>query len=423
MNDALDLLRRSVEAVRAIDLDSLTDGELHELAIATQQLCGRLTAATAPLLQRWEQRGVWAGDGSRSSAARLARETRSSQATARRELRRARSLAGMPATSLAAVAGELSTDLVDLLATADTTARHDLFVEHEAALLESIRGLRYSQAHRAVRYWCHRADAELERDDHDADDDRDAARLSVSTTLDDMVVVNGALDPVGGAIVVGELDRLAERLRLDDLRDGVDRTPAQRRAAALVQMATRSATAPADGRAPRPLFTALIGDRTLTDLCELANGTVVTAQHLLPYVDTALLEAILFDGPTTLVSVSRKRSFTGALRRAIEARDRHCQHPAGCDEPAVNCDVDHIEPHARGGLTSQSNGRLECRPHNRNAQRHDHETSPPPERTVTRLDEIRARIRWRMRLDHPDDFADPAERDVRADPDHRRRAG
>jgi hypothetical protein len=83
------------------------------------------------------------------------------------------------------------------------------------------------------------------------------------------------------------------------------------------------------------------------------------------------MEVVLFDGPATVLSVSRRRSFTGALRRAIEVRDRHCQHPAGCDVPVDRCDVDHVVPWIAGGRTDQFNGRLECRAHNRHADLHD----------------------------------------------------
>ena len=93
-----------------------------------------------------------------------------------------------------------------------------------------------------------------------------------------------------------------------------------------------------------------------------------------------MYEVVLFDGPSTVVSVSNKRLFTGALRRAIEVRDRHCQHPSGCDEPADRCDVDHIVPASRGGPTSQGNGRLECKVHNRNPVKHDHGALPRPDR-------------------------------------------
>ena len=60
----------------------------------------------------------------------------------------------------------------------------------------------------------------------------------------------------------------------------------------------------------------------------------------------------------------RARFFTGALRRAIEVRDRHCTHP-GCHVPADQCQVDHVLEYARGGETTQDNGRLQCPVHNR----------------------------------------------------------
>jgi 5-methylcytosine-specific restriction protein A len=74
--------------------------------------------------------------------------------------------------------------------------------------------------------------------------------------------------------------------------------------------------------------------------------------------------------------MSPQRTFTGWLRRAIQVRDRHCQHPAGCDEPITRCDVDHILPNVAGGRTAYANGRLQCATHNRNAIFHDR--APPP---------------------------------------------
>ena len=54
----------------------------------------------------------------------------------------------------------------------------------------------------------------------------------------------------------------------------------------------------------------------------------------MPHLGVAEVETILFDGPFTVIAASTARSFTGRLRRAIEVRDRHCQHPSGCDVPA-----------------------------------------------------------------------------------------
>ncbi len=313
----------------------------------------------------------------------------------------------MPATEAAVTAGDLSLDHVDLLGRANQPWRHAVFAEHEPTLVTECAKLRFPQAKRMVDYWCQRADAEAA--ESDAERQRQAAHLHASATLDGTVVVNGVLDPVGGKIVTDELSRLERDLYLADQRDGVTRTAAQRRAAALVEMATRSATAPAKGKRPRPLFTVLIGDDSFARMCELANGQVITPGTLVPWLGTAELETVLFDGPTTVISVSRRRRFTGALRRAIQVRDRHCQHPSGCDEPADRGDVDHIVPVADNGPTSQFSGRIECWTHNRDATKHDHGAIPRPARPVTVLDELRARLRWRILhgyYDDPDDDGD-----------------
>ena len=71
-------------------------------------------------------------------------------------------------------------------------------------------------------------------------------------------------------------------------------------------------------------------------MCRLASGTVVTPGSLVPWLRDADLERIVFDGPDRVLSVSRRREFTGALRRAIEVRDRECGHDL-CDRPASEC--------------------------------------------------------------------------------------
>ena len=191
-----------------------------------------------------------------------------------------------------------------------------------------------------------------------------------------MVDLRALFDPIGGAAFLDELVRLMEQLRLDDEQTGRLRTATQRRADALVEMATRSRTARDSGLRPRPLITIHVGEESFARICELATGTVVAPGQVVPLLADADLERIVFDGPDRVISVSHKRRFTGALRRAIEVRDRHCRHPSGCDEPASRCDVDHIIPHSEGGPTSQDNGELRCWPHNRNP---DLRNAHPPE--------------------------------------------
>jgi hypothetical protein len=395
-------------------IEEFTDDELHAFVVTLQRQRARLGAVAAEALARWDDRGVWAGDGSRTAAARLSRETNTSSQSAKVELRRARALRTMPATRSAVADGRLSIDHVDLLARANQTWRDAVFADHEALLVEQCERLRFHDARRMVDYWCQRADAD--RAENDAEHRRRASHLHCSETIDGERMISGRLDPIGGSVVEAELLRLERELYLADRGDGVVRTGSQRCAAALVEMATRSASTPVDARRPKPLFTVLIGDQTLTRLCELADGTLLPPGQLGAWLGVADLETVLFDGPSRIVSVSRRRTFTGALRRAIEVRDRRCQHPSGCDVPATACDVDHIVPRARNGETSQFHGRLECPTHNRRAERHDHDAMPLPSRPVTRLDELRARLRWRIHhhLDDAGDAGDAGDGDAAA---------
>jgi hypothetical protein len=175
------------------------------------------------------------------------------------------------------------------------------------------------------------------------------------------------LDPISGAIVADELARLEHQLFEADWAEATERlgrklavselkrTAGQRRADALVEMATRSRTAPADGRCLEPLFSVFVGYETLHGrICELANGgPVVTPGALVPWLSQAVIERAVFE-PGGRVEVSAKaRLFTGATSRAIELRDRGCSHPY-CDQPANTCQADHIQPYATGGPTTQT---------------------------------------------------------------------
>ncbi|MCU1460906.1 MAG: hypothetical protein JWO37_981, partial [Acidimicrobiales bacterium] len=103
---------------------------------------------------------------------------------------------------------------------------------------------------------------------------------------------------------------------------------------------------------------------------------VISPAEVVAYLGEADVERIVFDGPSRVIDVGvRRRFFGGATRRAIEVRDRTCTHPSGCDVAAEACEIDHIVPWSRGGLTTQANGRCLCAVHNR--RRNAEERAPP----------------------------------------------
>jgi hypothetical protein len=189
------------------------------------------------------------------------------------------------------------------------------------------------------------------------------------------------LDPISGAIVSGELQRLEQDLFAADWADAKQRlgreptvadlvrTPGQRRADALVEMATRSKITCADGRRPAPLVSVVVDYETLRGrICELANGTVIAPGALVGWLNEAYIERAVFN-PENRVEVSaRARLFSGATRRALDLRDQYCTHEF-CDRPADECEGDHVVPYAVGGLTTQDNGQLLCGYHNRLRQK------------------------------------------------------
>jgi hypothetical protein len=69
------------------------------------------------------------------------------------------------------------------------------------------------------------------------------------------------------------------------------------------------------------------------------------------------------DGLPTAMS-SASRLFTGAIRDAVLLTATHCTHP-GCIVPASRCQIDHLHPRYRGGVTSVCNGGGACGHHNR----------------------------------------------------------
>jgi hypothetical protein len=237
------------------------------------------------------------------------------------------------------------------------------------------RTLRFGQFRRVLAYWESRADPDgSEESAKDKHARRDAY---LAQSFEGMFLGRMVLDPMSGTILKETWSAIEDEffqadwaeakaaLGRDPLLTELPRTPAQRRADALVEMAIRARTAPPGGRRPAPLFSVLVDWPTLAGrICELASGLPITPGTLLPWLDQAYLERAVW-GPEGRIEVSRTaRFFTGATRRAIELRDRQCTHPF-CDRPADECEVDHIVPWEAGGETTQENGRLRCGVHNR----------------------------------------------------------
>jgi len=258
------------------------------------------------------------------------------------------------------------------------------FVDDEERLVGKARERAFRRFEQDLAYW---------RLEHDLDDEEAAARrrvedrrLHLSPAFQGSWVLDGELDPINGSIVHDTLSAIERELFEQDWKDAratlgrepvvadLQRSPAQRRADALVEMAIRSRTKPKDGRRPEPLFTVVLGLSRFEQLCELASRTVLTPGSLVPWFDQAWVERMVFGPQSRVLDVGvQRRLFDGATRRAVEVRDENtCFHDL-CDDPIEQ--IDHIEPASWGGPTEQTNGRGACAFHNRNR----HRRGPPDE--------------------------------------------
>jgi hypothetical protein len=372
----LDDLERDLDLLAGSDPFSYGDPES---IVALERMAARLEFCVARAVAAFDAGGEWAADGAKGTTPWLSTRCHLPQSVARAQLRRGRALPSLPLSAAAFSSGEIGVAQIDALAQAAAgpgRGTAEAFARDEALLVGHAKGMKFAPFRSILAYWTQLADPEGAEE---SDLERRARRdVYLTKSINDMYLGGMTLDPVSGAIVSKELVRLEQELFDADWAQakaelGRDpkihelcRTSAQRRADALVEMATRSASAPADARRPEPLFTVLVGYETLYGrISQLADGSVLSPTTLLPWMDGAWFERIIFrPGARAECSVTA-RFFTGATRRAIEVRDHDgCTHEY-CEEPAENCQIDHIVPYTQGGETTQEMGRVMCGFHNR----------------------------------------------------------
>jgi hypothetical protein len=375
--DVLDRAAGVLAELREVDLDGLGDDALSDAVLALQRLRGGVDVAEARVLSRWDAQGCWRASGAKTGAAWLAWKRRVPIQVARQRVRHARALRSLPAIEQAWGVGEIDRSHVTTLLGVRNARTAGVFDgDGHRWLLGMARQHGFVDFKRA----CDRWELVVDPDgaEQGAQDDRDSREVHLSQSFRGLWFGRMTLDPISGTIVdttLREIERelferdwaeAKARLDRDPTIADLARTPAQRRADAMVEMAIRARTAPADGRRPAPLFTVVVGLDTLCGpILELFNRTMATPGTVAPFLTQADVERIVFDSPSRVIDVGAKRRFfRGALRRAIEVRDRTCFHPS-CDEVPERFEVDHIHEASKGGPTTQDNGQGGCGFHNR----------------------------------------------------------
>src|SRR5665648_384182 len=309
------------------------------------------------------------------------------------EVRRAETLATMPAVREAAVTGRVTVEHVDVVARiaagASVPVREALGSDQgQATLVELARRIDAGQFARFVALWADGLDAGAHERDHQA---QRAARFLHLADTDGGTRISGQLDRMAGHRLRLALEAASGRPGVDD-----DRTSEQRRADALGAIAEKVLSLPdtGSGAAVRPHISFVMTERTWAGLRALrgvaaASGEGAAAAAAVPPVtledgtpvpisevaqalcDCELTRVVMGAGSEPLDLGRTQRTYTGAQRRAVIARDGGCAWPS-CDRPARWCEVHHIRWWDRDrGATSVQNGVLLCSFHHHEVHRQD----------------------------------------------------
>jgi hypothetical protein len=364
----------AIDEIAGLDLGALSPAELSAAVLEHQRQFARLEAQAARVTAAWETRKAWQADGAKSGAVWLSIKARIPDGAARRRIRLGKALAAHPIVGAAWMAGDIDGAHVQVLNAACTNRTAGFFDRDEALLVDEATRLTFRKFTRAVDYWLLHADPDGAEDNAARQHDHRALHLNQS--FDGRWFGTITLDPLAGTMVSETLEGIEqnlfdidwgearERLGRDPMAGELRRTPAQRRADALVEMAIRARCVPADGRRPVPLFTILIGWERFQQLCQTARGQVIAPGQLVDWLEDSYVERVVFDGPSRVVDLGvHQRLFRGGTERVVKIIGGECDHEL-CEEPADRCQTDHIEPWSAGGLTTQANGRPLCRFHN-----------------------------------------------------------
>ncbi len=352
-------LQRIAATLGTARLDSLAAPDAARTHDLLRTVCDQLRAVDARLLAQVEADGRWAASGAaRTFPEWVARRGGSSVGTARREVELGKALSNdLPAARAAVAEGRMSLEHAQVLARFGPTSEArrtsltgDRPDRNEAFLVGAAERVGVDDYRKVMRRWAAAVDTSTHEAEHQAAVAREYLYLNrrpdgveILGFLAQLVLDRG-LAGAGVALV-------RPHISVHVPWDTVERLRAQGSAA--------GDDGAADGEGS--VVTLERPDGTLGAVAELDDGTPLPLSVLAQLACDAELTRIVFGPDGEPLDVGRaQRTYTGPQRRAVIARDRHCQYP-GCGAPPVLGEIHHVQWWNRDcGRTSVGNGILLC---------------------------------------------------------------
>jgi hypothetical protein len=369
MGQAIQAFSEALERLRSAEVTALSSQELVDEVVGLRRLIDGIEVEWSRRVAQLDRPGNLPPEVS-SPTHLLKTACNMAGSRAMRALTLGRRLADLPLVDKAFISGVLSFDQVKVFTDLPSSLT-DALCADEAMLVEAVAPLTVHQTRRVVDYWRWAVDGP---DQQTLDRLRyDERHVHASRTIGGMVTGSFLLDPLGGEVLLEALAAATPPPGDDDLR-----TPQQRRADALTDIARRFLDT---GQAPgseKPHLLVLTDLNALQGkgggLHETVGGQVLSPETIRQIGCDSTITRVVFGPDSQPVDVGRAtRIIPPAIRRAVIARDRHCQGP-GCDRPARWCDIHHLTHWADGGPTAIWNLQLLCRYHH--TRQHQH----PPRR-------------------------------------------
>jgi hypothetical protein len=362
-------LRSAVEAYDAVDPHLLPDSTLLTEIEELLAVRDRIDGVVQRLLAVADVRDATVAEFGRSTTNWLTVEMRLSGVEARRRVRVARDRPVRLVLSAAMDTGEVSLEHASRIESCLARLPVDWREESERILVEAARSVDPDALRPLVDQLRLRSGADESREAREQRMYGDRW-CTTATTFDGMLDLHAMLDPTGGATVLAALTSLTGIPSGGD----DDRTAGQRRADALVDLASYSLTAARlpDSGGDRPQITVTIDWDTLRDqLTTDATATATLSGPGMQPVDITPQTArrlacdadvlpVVLNGAGQVLDLGRtSRTWTTAQRRAARLRDSGCVWP-GCHTTLDRCDLHHLEFWSHGGRSDLDNSAHVC---------------------------------------------------------------
>src|SRR6266508_153998 len=346
---AVRLLQAGVATLSNVDLDGLSDGQQLELLRVVHPVVCRMEAQRSRVTGSVHRRGAVFAEGAVSRVAWLRSRLRMSDGQP--QLRAAAAVRQVPELATAYAAGQVSYAQISVVAAVVPDIDPEVLAAGAGKLLaEQVTQLAPGPLRQvAVRVRDHFEPEAAERRARQRLEER---WLSVARTFDGAVAVQRVLDPDGGELLLATLNGLMPPPVAHDLR-----TPAHRRADALLDLCRLAANHTPTAGGEKPHVTVTIDWETLrgAGTATLGSGVPVTAETARRLAcDATLIPAVLGGAGEPLDLGRAARLVSTAQRRALVLRDHGCRF-AGCDRPLQWTDAHHLVPWADDDPTNLDN--------------------------------------------------------------------